>query len=97
MAAIPPTVPAARNVTPRRALRLAQFTRGLCLMLEGTDDWPRCSYWLRLADGAEAWAKASMAGAATRVWDPVVQGYRITDYGATVLSQIMRQFFQFIA
>ena len=97
MAAIPPTVPAARNVTPRRALRLAQFTRGLCLMLEGTDDWPRCSYWLRLADGAEAWAKASMAGAATRVWDPKAQGFRLTDYEGRILAQLWWQFFQFIA
>lgn len=52
---------------------------------------------LRLADGAEAWARAKHAGQPTHVFIPQTGSYAVTEYEARILAQMWWSFFQFIA
>ena len=85
----------AHNMTPRRALRLVHFVRA-ALSFEASSG----HIWEQLAEDAERWALASLAGRPTAVWIREADGnahVTLTSYGACVLAQQVRALCGFIA
>ena len=76
------------SMTPKRALRLVRFVRA-ALSFEAS----ACHVWQQLADDAERWALASLAGGRTRLVVRESDGSAhldLTDYNARVLARQVR-------
>ena len=83
------------NMTPRRALRLVHFVRA-ALSLEASSG----HIWRELAEDAEQWALASLAGERTRLVVREADGgahVDLTDYSARILARQVRALCGFIA
>ena len=83
------------NMTPRRALRLVRFVRA-ALAFEASSG----HIWQQLADDAERWALASLAGSRTRTVVAEAGGSAhldVTSYNACVLARQVRALCGFTA
>ena len=86
----------AHNMTPRRALRLVRFVRAALSLTDANAG----QTWRELAEDAERWALASLAGSRTEVVVREADGgahLTLTGYTARVLARQVRDFCGFIA